>query len=377
MLNRRIITAALAFILLLGLVSCGTQARGKNSTGSGTAAAGSVSASGSEAAVPDQGRVVHLGVLVWKYSDPYGRSVREAMKQYAGTLGEEYGVTVDLEMMDARGDMTLQERQADLMFAAGKDLIIINPADTMETEYLEELAKTSQIPVLFYNREPHDTEMIRDLGSVFIGSDAEMAGAQQAEIFDSIYQKNPYAIDRNRDGRIAYLMFEGENNNPEAIIRTENCIRTLMELKYDMDALAETQVADWDEIKAEYMMSVLLIDRDASEIEAVFCNNDAMAIGVIKALAQAGFNLPDKGESRGHVAVFGVDATRIGKQYIRTGQMDGTVLQDADAMGKAVICMALNKVLNGSYTEGTDYELSDDLYSVRIPCRPFTKENLK
>ncbi len=373
-MKRKITAAVLAFLLLLGMASCGTKAGEKNSTEPGNTDAGSASAL--EAEGSKQPEVVHLGVLVWKYTDPFGRSVREAIKRYAGILGEEYGVTVELEMMDARGDMELQERQADLMFAAGKDLIIINLADTMETDYLEELAVSSQTPVLFYNREPHDTDMIRKIGAVFVGTDAEMAGIQQAELFDRIYQENPYAVDRNRDGRINYLMFEGESDNPEAVIRTENCIRTLMELEYDMNALAETQVADWDEVKAEYMMSVLLTEMDAGDIEAVFCNNDAMAIGVIKALITAGFNLPDKGESRGHICVLGVDATKAGRQYIRTGQMDGTVLQDAEAMGEAVIRLALNRVLRGSYTEGTDYELSDDLYSVRLPCQPFMKENL-
>lgn len=329
-----------------------------------------------ESPAEEEERTVRLGVLVWKFSDTFGTDLRQAIEKYAAEAGTELGIKTELDMQDADGDLELQKKQAEAMFREGRDLVIVNLADTMDGEYIDELSVMWQTPVLFYNREPHDSDIIRKIGAFYVGTDPEEAGTQQAQVFDELYRKAPSAIDRNGDGKIGYLMFEGEPDNPEAIVRTEYCIRTLMELDYDLEALAETQVADWDEKKAESMMEAILAATDPADIEAVFCNNDEMAIGVVKALEKKGYNLPDTEDARKHVCVLGVDATEEGVSYIRRGQIDGTVHQDADAMGKAVITIALNKVLTGEYLEGTGYELSDDGYSVRIPYEPVTRDSL-
>ena len=322
---------------------------------------------------PGQVKTVRLGVLVWKFSDTFGTDLREAIEKHAAETGADLGIEIELDVQDADGDLGLQEKQAEQMFREGMDLVIVNLADTTEGQYIDDLSIAWETPVLFYNREPHDVDIIRDIEAFYVGTAPEEAGTHQAQVFDELYRADPALIDRNGDESINYLLFEGEPDNPEAIVRTEYCIRTLMELDYRMEALAETQVADWDEEKAESMMSAILENTDPGDIEAVFCNNDAMAIGVVKALEKKGYNLPDGGDDARHVCVLGVDATEEAMAYISRGQIDGTVHQDADAMGKAVIEIALNRVLTGSYLEGTGYELSDDEYSVRIPYAPVTK----
>mgnify|MGYP000051930378 CR=1 FL=1 len=63
---------------------------------------------------------LNIGVLVWKYSDTYGSSVRVAMDKYAKEIGAEKGLTINLEMQDGNDDQATQNNQADVMFAAGK-----------------------------------------------------------------------------------------------------------------------------------------------------------------------------------------------------------------------------------------------------------------
>lgn len=378
-MKKRMKSGILAFLVLFGMAVC-AGAAGRPVTTSAAAGIETADAVEKETAespeeIPE--KTVQIGVLVWKFSDPYGTSVREAMEQHARTAEKELGVRIELDMQDADGDPAVQKEQAERMFASDKDLIIINLADIADGQYMDELALSSGIPVLFYNREPLDADIIRDVGSVYIGTDAAEAGILQAEIFDSLFRADADGIDRNGDGKISYLMFEGESDNPEAIARTEYCIRTLMEMRYSLEALAETQVANWDREEAKGRMSALLQDLDAESIEAVFCNNDAMAVGVVEALEEAGWNLPDDdGQSDRHICVLGVDATEEGFACIRTGQIDGTVLQDAVAMGTAILTIALHKVLTGDYLKGTDYALSDDLYSVRMPYTPVTQKLL-
>jgi methyl-galactoside transport system substrate-binding protein len=125
-------------------------------------------------------------------------------------------------------------------------------------------------------------------------------------------------------------------------------------------------VANWDTSQAQDKMQALL-SANEGKIEAVFCNNDDMALGVIAALNADGYN--NGGPSDGKwIPVVGVDATDAGMEAINQGKEAATVKQDGDAMGKCVIAVAINAGLGKSdWLEGTDYKLDTDGVSIRIP----------
>jgi len=314
---------------------------------------------------------VNIGVLVWKYSDTYGSSVRVAMEKYAEELGAEKGVKVNLEMQDGNDDQATQNNQADVMFASGKDLIIINLCDTSAGQYLADLAKENNVPIFFYNKEPNDSTLVTDNDSIFIGTKPEEAGIMQGEILADLYKADPAKVDKNGDGKVAFLEFEGEVNNAEAIARTEYSESTAIEQGVPLERLAENQVANWDTGKAQEMMVAQIAAIGPENIEVIFCNNDDMAIGVIAALNDVGYNLGDGGDE---IVVIGVDATDTAMEYISAGKLYGTVKQDGDAMGKCNIYMAINGALGKEWLDGTDYKMADDGFSVRIPYAKITKE---
>ncbi|MDO4938675.1 MAG: galactose ABC transporter substrate-binding protein [Lachnospiraceae bacterium] len=314
---------------------------------------------------------VNIGVLVWKYSDTYGSSVRVAMEKYAEELGAELGVKVNLEMQDGNDDQATQNNQADVMFAAGKDLIIINLCDTSAGQYLADLGAQYGVPFFFYNKEPNDSSLVTNNNSIFIGTKPEEAGIMQGEILADLYKANPEKVDRNGDGKVTFLEFEGEVNNAEAIARTEYSESTAIEQGVPLERLAENQVANWDTGKAQEMMVAQLAAIGAENIDVIFCNNDDMAIGVIAALNEQGYNLGDGGDE---IVVIGVDATDTAIEYINAGKLYGTVKQDGDAMGKCNIYMAINGALGKDWLDGTDYKMADDGFSVRIPYAKITKE---
>ena len=119
-------------------------------------------------------------------------------------------------------------------------------------------------------------------------------------------------FDKNGDGKVATLEFEGEINNPEAIARTEYSLSTAIEKGVPCEMMTENQVANWDTAKAQEMMTAQIASLGVENIEVVFCNNDDMAIGVIAALNEVGYNLGDGGDE---VIVIGVDCT-IEDNYI-------------------------------------------------------------
>lgn len=182
---------------------------------------------------------------------------------------------------------------------------------------------------------------------------------------------NPERVDKNGDGKVMTLEFEGEINNPEAIARTEYSLSTAIERGVPCEMMTENQVANWDTAKAQEMMTAQIASLGVENIEVVFCNNDDMAIGVIAALNEVGYNLGDGGDE---IIVIGVDCTDTAVEYINAGKLYGTVKQDGDAMGKANILMAINGALGKDWLDGTDYVMADDGFSIRIPYAKVTAE---
>jgi len=377
---KKIVALLLAAVMVFALVACSSGSKAAETTTAAAAETTTAAAAETTAAAAAETTTaaaaaaktdLNIGVLVWKFSDTYGSSVRTAMDKYAKDLGSAAGTTVNLEMQDGNDDQATQNNQADVMFAAGKDLIVINLCDTSAGQYLDDLATKNNVPVLFYNKEPTDSAIITNQKSIFIGTKPEEAGIMQGEILADLVAKDS-SIDKNGDGKLQYLMFEGEINNAEAIARTKYSVDTATEKGLKMENLSEVQVANWDTAKAQEMMTAQIAALGADKIEVVFCNNDDMATGVIAALNNVGYNLGD--DPKKTVTIIGVDATDTAIEYINAGKLAGTVKQDGDAMGKAIVQLAMNGAQGKDWLDGTDYKMADDGYSIRIPYAKITKE---
>ena len=352
---KKIIALLIAVMMVLAMAACAAKTTDTPAPAETDNKTDAVQETATEAAA-DGKTELNIGVLVWKYSDTYGSSVRVAMDKYAKEIGAEKGLTINLEMQDGNDDQATQNNQADVMFAAGKDHIIINLCDTSAGQYLVDLAKQYNVPISFYNKEPVDSTIVTGSNSIFVAD---------------LYAANPERVDKNGDGKVATLEFEGEINNPEAIARTEYSLSTAIEKGVPCEMMTENQVANWDTAKAQEMMTAQIASLGVENIEVVFCNNDDMAIGVIAALNEVGYNLGDGGDE---IIVIGVDCTDTAVEYINAGKLYGTVKQDGDAMGKANILMAINGALGKDWLDGTDYTMADDGFSIRIPYAKITAE---
>ncbi|MDD2534354.1 MAG: galactose ABC transporter substrate-binding protein [Eubacteriales bacterium] len=353
---KRILALILILTMALALTGCGAAAT--------TAGAAETQAAATTAAAAES-KTVNIGVLVWKFSDAYGSTVRLAIEKYAKEVGDAQGVTVNLDMQDANDNQTTQNDQCDTLLAKGIDLLIINLATDGAAQALIDKAAAKGVPVLFYNKEPTDSKtLVPAAKSLFIGTKPEEAGVMQGEIFAEQWAANA-AWDKNGDGVCQYLMFKGQADNIEAIARTKYSIDTAVAKGVKMElASSDIYVCDWDTAKAQDTMTAAWASV-GSKVEAIFTNNDGMAIGVIAALNQVSFNSGDK--AKNYIPVYGVDATDEAAAAISAGKMAGTVKQDGDAMGKAVVTIAVNGALDKGWLDGTSYEMAADGYSVRIP----------
>ena len=118
-------------------------------------------------------------VLVWKFDDAYGSSVRQGMEKWREKVGDELGVNITLTMYDAADDMAKQIEQANILIGDKPDFVIINLAEVASGQTLVDMFKAAEIPFLFYNKPPtpetYDS-VVKESGAFFVGTLAREAG---------------------------------------------------------------------------------------------------------------------------------------------------------------------------------------------------------
>ncbi len=307
----------------------------------------------------DEGKIT-LGVCFYKYDDTYISTVRQALEKEADGK-------VKLLLNDGKGDQGTQNDQVDLLIEKKVDALLVNIVDVGAAQTIVNKAKEADIPIVFFNREPAEEVLKSYSKARFVGTNAKDAGVIQGQIITDTWKKKD--CDKNKDGIMQYVMLKGEPDNPEAVARTEWSIKTVNDNGIETEQLG-LQVCNWDTELASRATEAW-ISKFGDEIEFVVANNDGMAQGAIAALQAAGYN---KGDDSKFIPVVGVDATDAAKDLITKGYMTGTVLQDGQAMAKALYSIGMNVAEGYDFIDGTDFEYDDTGVAVRIPYKAYNGE---
>ena len=293
-------------------------------------------------------------VFYYTFSDTYISSVRGALGKALGDKGISY------QDYDANGNQTTQTEQIRTAITKGARVLLVNIVNTGSDDAANEivgLAKNAGIPLIFFNREVSDAVVSSYDNCAFVGTSAVESGILQGEMVGEYLLEHYDALDLNKDGKISYVLFKGEEGNNEAIYRTQYSVEKANEMLaeqgkkplyfYDpsnTNGYLVDQNGQWSASAAnDYMTTILASHSTANKnmIELVICNNDSMAEGAISALNTAGYN---KGGDSPTIPVFGVDATDAAKSLIKSGKMTGTVQQDAAGMAAALALLASNSL---------------------------------
>ena len=117
------------------------------------------------------------------------------------------------------------------------------------------------------------------------------------EIILDYFKEHPEA-DKNGDGKIQYVMLQGEPGHQDATLRSQYCIEAITnDGTFGVEELA-ADTAMWDKVKATDLMKTFLASHGADKIEAVFANNDDMALGAIDACLDAGLTAEELAQLR-------------------------------------------------------------------------------
>ena len=305
---------------------------------------------------------VRVGVAYYNQSDTFLNELIACFKEELQSF-ESDDLEVTVTVRDAAGSQRTQDDQVKEMLDAGCNVLCVNLVDRADPSEIIDLARERDIPIIFFNREPVAEDLMQQDGLYYVGAEAEESGIMQGELaVDAIRQND--RIDRNKDGKIQYVVLEGEAGHQDAIIRTENAVETLKSNGIALEKLSY-QIANWNRAQAQNRMEQM-IGQYQNKIELVLANNDDMALGAMDAYRKLNYT-----ESALPV-FFGVDGTDVGLQAVRDGKMAGTVYNDKEGQAEAMAKLAV-AAATGEGMEDIEFENEKYIY---LPYQKVTPDQI-
>ena len=268
---------------------------------------------------------VKIGVSVYKGDDTFISAMMEHFQQSAAAFEQETGVRINISIADANESQATQNEQIERFLSLGYDALCVNLVDRTDAGGIIDRARDAGVPVVFFNREPVQEDMLKWDRILYVGSDARESATLEAEIIVDRYETDPTSIDLNDDGIIQYVMLEGERRHQDAIIRTEVSVETLKHAGFQMEKL-DGGIANWNRDQAAALTETYLRTYGES-LELIICNNDDMALGAADAVARLGLDFYN---------IVGIDGTDKGLAAVREGKLLGTVVMDLPAHARAI-----------------------------------------
>ena len=216
-------------------------------------------------------------------------------------------------LFDSQNNPSKEAEHFDNIIATGYKAILMNPTDADGSAVNAKAAARAGIPVFCMDREINVpgacvTQILSDnysgciaLGEYFV--DVMQQKGNYVEILGLVGDNNTWA--RSRGFHSVVDCFEG------------------------LQMLAQ-QNADFDQNKAMEVMESMM--QAHPQIDAVFCGNDAMAMGAFQAILAAG--------KEGKIKVFGFDGANDCIEAIRAGKVEATGMQFPKTMAITAASLA-------------------------------------
>lgn len=230
----------------------------------------------------------------------------------------------DFTIVNAEGDATTQQSQAEQAIADGASVIVLTSLDTGSGGAIIDQAKEAGIDVVEYDRFNTGGSG----GAAYVSFDNVQVGATMAEFLEP-------AIDALKVPTPRVVMLNGGEEDNNSFLFRAGYAETV-EARVDAgdwELVADQHVPAWDNAEAQTIMEQILVAND-NDVDAVFAANDGLANSAINALEAAGV---------GPVPVSGQDATVAGMQNILLGKQTMSVYKpiEAEASVAAAIALAL------------------------------------
>lgn len=254
-----------------------------------------------------------LAVVVSTLNNPFFVSMKDGAEKKAKELGYK------LIVLDSQNDPSKELSNIEDLTVRGVKAILINPTDSDAVSNAIRMVNRTKIPVLTLDRGATRGEVASHIASDNVVG-GELAGNFIVEAVGN-------------DAKVIQL--EGIAGTSAARERGEGFMNAVNASK--MKLLA-SQPADFDRTKGLNVMENLLAANP--DVQAVFAQNDEMALGALRAVQASGKD----------VVIVGFDGTDDGVAAVKRGVLAATVAQQPELIGALGIETA-DKLLKGQKVE--------------------------
>ena len=244
---------------------------------------------------------ITVGLSVSTLSNPFFVSLEEGVN----TLATENGTQVI--SVDAQDDSAKQSNDVDDLIQQGVDVLLINPVDSAAITPAVEAANSAGIPVIMVDRATDAGEYV-----TLVASDNVAGGEMAAQ----------YIVDQVGENA-STLQLEGV---PGASATNERGEGFMNVAETSLNVL-DSQTANFDRAQGLTVMENML--QGNSDVQAVFAQNDEMALGAIEAIQGAGLS--------NQITVVSFDGTEGGIKAVENGSLAATIAQKPDEMGRLAL----------------------------------------
>lgn len=290
--------------------------------------------------------------MIMSSRDEFLSTLEGAAKDAAAAQGN-----IDLSTQDANNDPAKVLQYIEAARNAGEDAVIINLVDA-ETG-AECIEAAGDMKVVFVNRCPSDASVLNE-NAVYVGSNEMHSGGFQGD-FLAEYFTGKGQTD------VSYILLQGTLGLVHTTNRTASVLQQMAAGGLNATEAAAPLVAEYDRATAQEMIAPLLT---TVEYDCIIANNDAMALGAIEAMKDAGLNPAD-------IPIVGIDATADGIQALKDGELAMTVFQNPVGQGSGALMAAVNMLEGKAFTEGTTFTADEENpYIVWVPFEPVYPSNV-
>ena len=252
-----------------------------------------------------------VGLSISTLNNPFFVDLRDGAQAAAKKAN------VNLVVLDGQNDSAREASQIEDLIQKKVAVIAINPTDSDAIVPTIKKINAAKIPVITVDRGANGGDVLAHIAS------DNVAGGRIAADY----------VGKRLNGKGSVVMLEGIAGTSAARDRGKGFREGLK--KYPGITLVAVQTADFDRAKGLTVMENIL--QAQKKIDAVFAQNDEMALGAIQAIEAA--------KRQKGMFVVGFDAIADALAAVKAGKMAATIAQQPKEMGRLAVEAAV-KIIN-------------------------------
>ncbi|MCI6457572.1 MAG: ribose ABC transporter substrate-binding protein RbsB [Clostridium sp.] len=255
-----------------------------------------------------------IGLIVSTLNNPFFVDLKTGIENQAKKLG------YDVVVLDSQNDPAKEVSNMEDISVKDVDVVLLNPVDSDSAIASVMVANNLDLPVITVDRAANGGEVVSH-----VASDNAEGGKMAAQYLINQLGDNANIVELEGIAGSSATRDRGAGFDNE--IKNSNL------------NIITKQSADFDRTKGLSVMENII--QSKGDIDAVFAQNDEMALGALKALQDANMD---------NVLVVGFDATDDAVASVNKGEMSATIAQQPILIGETAVNLT-HRFLSGETVE--------------------------